>query len=105
MVVSLGASGAMLVSGEDVFKIAAPAVKIKSTVGAGDSMVAGIVFSISEKKMLEESLQYGVACGTASTLNAGTSLFKKEDVERLYEQINNDKKLLQTQLGNNINCQ
>ena len=55
--------------------------------------------------MLEKSLQYGVACGTASTLNAGTSLFKKEDVERLYEQINNDKKLLQTQLGNNINCQ
>jgi 6-phosphofructokinase 2 len=105
VVVSLGASGAMLVSGEDVFKIAAPVVKIKSTVGAGDSMVAGIVFSISEKKMLEESLQYGVACGTASTLNAGTSLFKKEDVERLYEQINNDKKLLQTQLGNNINCQ
>jgi len=105
VVVSLGASGAMLVSGEDVFKIAAPAVKIKSTVGAGDSMVAGIVFSISEKKMLEESLQYGVACGTASTLNAGTSLCKKEDVERLYVQINNDKKLLQTQLGNNINCQ
>jgi 6-phosphofructokinase 2 len=87
------------VSGEDVFKIAAPVVKIKSTVGAGDSMVAGIVFSISKKKTLEESLQYGVACGTASTLNAGTSLCKKEDVERLYEQINNDKKLLQAQIG------
>lgn len=73
--------------------------------GAGDSMVAGIVFYLSQKKTLQESLRYGIACGTAATLNAGTSLCKKEDVERLYEQIISDEKLLQTQLENNINLQ
>jgi len=87
VVVSLGASGAMLVSKEQVFKIPAPAVKIKSTVGAGDSLVAGIIFSISNEKNLREALQYGVACGTAATLNNGTGLCRKEDVERLYYQI------------------
>ena len=87
VVVSLGASGAMLVSKEEAFKVSAPPVKIKSTVGAGDSMVAGIVFSISKGKKLYEALQYGIACGTAATLNAGTSLCKKEDVDRLYELI------------------
>jgi len=90
VVVSLGASGAMLVSGKDVFKIAAPAVKTKSTVGAGDSMVAGIVFSVSKGKNLYEALQYGVACGTAATLSHGTGLCKKEDVERLYGLIKNE---------------
>lgn len=43
--------------------------------------------------------------GTAATLNAGTSLCKKENVERLYEQISNDKKRLQTELGNIYNLQ
>jgi 6-phosphofructokinase 2 len=91
VVVSLGASGAMLVSDENVFKIPAPAVKIKSTVGAGDSMVAGIVFSISKGKKLYEALQYGVACGTAATLSNGTGLCKKQDIDRLHELIKNDK--------------
>jgi 6-phosphofructokinase 2 len=91
VVVSLGASGAMLVSKEQVFKIAAPVVKTKSTVGAGDSMVAGIAFYISKGKSLYEALQYGVACGTAATLNNGTGLCRKEDVERLFEQIKNEK--------------
>jgi 6-phosphofructokinase 2 len=90
VVVSLGASGAMLVSQKEMFKISAPAVKIKSTVGAGDSMVAGIVFSISKGKNLLEALQYGVACGTAATLSNGTGLCKKEDVDRLSGLIKNE---------------
>lgn len=97
VVVSMGALGAMLITKEYAYKATAPIVKKQTTVGAGDSMVAGIVFYLSQKKTLEESLRYGIACGTAATLNPGTSLCKKEDVERLYEQINNDKKLLQTQ--------
>lgn len=87
VVVSLGALGAMLISKEQVFKISAPPVKIKSTVGAGDSMVAGIIFYISKGKSLYEALQFGVACGTAATLNNGTGLCRKEDVDKLYERI------------------
>jgi 6-phosphofructokinase 2 len=85
LAVSLGASGAMLASADGgIVHVAAPPVIKKSTVGAGDSMVAGIVLSLSRGLGLTESLKYGIACGTAATMNAGTELCKKEDVENLY---------------------
>lgn len=87
VVVSMGALGAMLISRDATYKTEAPIVKRKTTVGAGDSMVAGIVFYISQGKSLQQALQYGVACGTAATMNAGTALCNKDDVEHLYSQI------------------
>ena len=91
VVVSMGALGAMLISREGTFKVEAPIVKAQTTVGAGDTMVAGIVLYISQGKSLLEALQYGVACGTAATINAGTALCNKEDVDRLYELIKEEK--------------
>ncbi len=87
MVVSMGAAGAMLVTGEIAEICTPPVVERKSTVGAGDSMVAGIVFYLAQGKSLLQAVQYGVACGTAATLNAGTELCKKEDADRLYLQV------------------
>jgi 6-phosphofructokinase 2 len=84
MVVSMGAAGAMLVTDEIAEIFTPPVVERKSTVGAGDSMVGGIVFYLSQGKSLLQAVQYGVACGTAATLNAGTELCKKEDADRLY---------------------
>ncbi len=84
VVVSMGALGAMLISKEGSYKVEAPIVKRKTTVGAGDSMVAGIVFCLSQSRSLKEALQYGVACGTAATMSSGTALCKKEDVDRLF---------------------
>jgi 6-phosphofructokinase 2 len=87
IVVSMGAGGAMLITKDEVYTVSPPAVKRKSTVGAGDSMVAGMVLSLEQGRSLKEVLQYGVACGTAATMNAGTALCRMEDVERLYEAI------------------
>ncbi len=87
VVVSLGAEGALLVSKDIVEHITAPKVNKKSTVGAGDSMVAGMVISLAQGKSLREMIRYGVACGTAATMNAGTELCKKSDVEHLYDWI------------------
>ena len=87
IVVSLNAAGAMLVTKNAAIAITPPAVKVKSTVGAGDSMVAGIVFALSRGDDIETASQYGVACGTAATLNAGTELCHKKDVEALFNQI------------------
>lgn len=84
MVVSLGHAGAMLVSMNEVIQMMPPVVKRKSTVGAGDSMVAGMVLQLSEGKSLPDALRYGIACGTAATLNEGTELCRKQDVEKLY---------------------
>ncbi|MDP3468448.1 MAG: 1-phosphofructokinase family hexose kinase [Daejeonella sp.] len=85
VVVSMGAAGAMLVSGNTAMHIMPPAVKVKSTVGAGDSMVAGIVLSLALNKSIEEAAQFGVACGTAATMNPGTELCRKEDADYLFK--------------------
>lgn len=84
LVVSLGAQGAMLVTAEGVEYISAPTVPKKTTVGAGDSMVGGMVLRLSQGWAVAEAVRYGVACGTAATMNHGTQLCRREDVERLY---------------------
>ncbi|MCW3105788.1 MAG: 1-phosphofructokinase family hexose kinase [Segetibacter sp.] len=84
MVISMGASGAMLVTKDEVIEAPSPTVRKRSTVGAGDTMVAGMVLALSNGRTWLEVLQYGIAAGTATTMNPGTELCKKEDVERLY---------------------
>jgi 6-phosphofructokinase 2 len=84
IVVSLGAKGAKMITREEVIHVPSPVVKSVSTVGAGDSMVAGMVLALSQNKSLKEVLQLGVACGTAATLTHGSELCRKEDVDRLY---------------------
>lgn len=83
LVVSLGAQGAMLVTNTALEYITAPIVFQKSTIGAGDSMVAGMVYSLAKSKSLSEMAKYGVACGTDATMTEGTQLCKKKDVEEL----------------------
>ncbi len=85
IVVSLGAGGAMLITKDEVHNSSSPTVKKKSTVGAGDSMLAGMVMAMSNKWNWSDVLRYGVATGTATTMNAGTELCKKTDVDRLFE--------------------
>jgi 6-phosphofructokinase 2 len=87
IVVSLGANGAMLITKDETHTLKPPKVKVKSTVGAGDSMVAGIVFGLSNNLSLKECLQYGIACGTATTMNLGSALCEKKDVEKLLKLI------------------
>lgn len=87
LVVSMGARGAVLLTHERTLHVPTPAVHQQSTIGAGDSMVAGMVFSLSRGHTPAEMVRYGVACGTAATMNPGTQLFKREDVERLYQWI------------------
>lgn len=87
VVVSMGGAGAVFVSEHHAEKITVPKVDVKSTVGAGDSMVGGIVLYLSRGKDIYESVQYGLACGTAATMNPGTELCKKEDADMLFKQI------------------
>lgn len=87
VVVSLGAEGAILVTKDETHFVKAPLVEKKSTVGAGDSMVGGIVYALSQNKTFKEVIQFGVSCGTAATMNEGTQLFRKEDVEKLFKEL------------------
>ncbi|HUC79560.1 MAG TPA: 1-phosphofructokinase family hexose kinase [Flavisolibacter sp.] len=85
LVVSMGPTGAMLVTKDEVKEFRAPTAKKQTTVGAGDSMVGGIVWMLEQGKTLREAVQFGIACGTAATINKGTQLFAKADAMRFYE--------------------
>ncbi len=85
VVVSLGPQGAVLVTKDSYEFVPAPNVAKKSTVGAGDSMVGGMVWALSQNKSLKEVIRWGVACGSAATMNEGTQLFKLEDAKRLFD--------------------
>lgn len=84
MVISLGAAGALMVSAETVEHIRPPTVPIVSKVGAGDSMVAGIVLSLARGQSYKDSIIFGVAAGAAAVMTPGTELCRRVDTERLY---------------------
>ena len=85
LVISFGAAGALMVTKDNSLHIRPPAVPIVSKVGAGDSMVAGIVYHLARGKPLKESVMFGVAAGTAAVMTPGTQLCRKQDTQRLFE--------------------
>jgi 6-phosphofructokinase 2 len=85
LVISLGAKGALLATKKGAEYVPSPVVHQKSTIGTGDSMVAGMVLSLIQGKSLSEMVQYGVACGSAASMRQDTQLCKKEDTDYLYE--------------------
>lgn len=83
VVLSLGASGVLMATGDDMRRVRSPTVPIQSRVGAGDSMVAGIVRGLAEGRSVEQAVRLGVAAGAAAVMTPGTQLCRREDVERL----------------------
>jgi 6-phosphofructokinase 2 len=87
LVLSLGARGVLWMTRSERGRLAAPAVPVKSSVGAGDSMVAGIVLALARGQSMRDAVAFGVAAGAASVMNPGTELCHPEDVARLYTEI------------------
>lgn len=85
LVISLGAAGALMVTREMAEHITPPTVPVISKVGAGDSMVAGIVLGLARGKPIRDSILFGVAAGTAAVMTPGTELCRREDAERLFD--------------------
>lgn len=86
VVVSLGARGAFLQTATECERIIAPIVPVMSRVGAGDSMVGGIVFALMNGSSIHEAVRFGVAAGSAAVMQHGTELCHRADVERLLPQ-------------------
>lgn len=84
IVVSLGARGAMVATKDKIEYVVPPTVKQQSAVGAGDSMVAGIVLALSQGMDLKDVVKMGVAAGTAATMTKGTELCRKKDVTEIF---------------------
>ena len=87
VLVSMGAKGILLVAEGHEYLAVPPAVKVEGTIGAGDSAVAGFINGLVKGLDLRECLVYATAAGTATTLQQGTALCKKEDFERIAAEV------------------
>jgi 6-phosphofructokinase 2 len=87
VLVSLGEAGAVLVNEGGVSQFTPPKLDIKSTVGAGDTMVAGIVYQLRAGHTINDAVKFGIASGSATTINSGMQLASLEDANRMLKKI------------------
>ncbi|MFT3858667.1 MAG: 1-phosphofructokinase family hexose kinase [Aquabacterium sp.] len=84
---SLGEQGAMLVTATQAWRAPALSVDVASTIGAGDSFLAGLVWALAAGRLLEDAFAYGMAAGAAALLSAGTALSQAADVARFHDAV------------------
>ena len=80
---TLGHSGALLVTRERALRADPLPVEVVSTVGAGDSFLGALIWKLDAGASLEDAFRVGMAAGAAALLSPGTELCRREDVERL----------------------
>ncbi|MGK9171788.1 6-phosphofructokinase II [Yokenella regensburgei] len=85
VVVSLGPQGALGVDADHCVQVVPPPMKSQSTVGAGDSMVGAMTLKLAQGASLQEMVRYGVAAGSAATINKGTRLCAHDDTQKIYD--------------------
>ena len=85
--VSLGAKGSVLVSDSGVYQAKVPKIDAVNTVGCGDSMIAGFALGLSEGVAVEGILRKASAISAAAAMREETGFFVKEDMERIFPEI------------------
>lgn len=80
---SLGEDGALLVTDQQAWRARALKVEVASTIGAGDSFLAGLIWALDQQHDMAQALRYAMAAGAAALLTPGTSLCQPADIQRL----------------------
>lgn len=84
VLVSIGPGGAVLARrGQPPVRFRAPTVRVRSTIGAGDSLVAGVAAGLARGDDLIEAIRLGIAAGTATVMTEGTELCDPSVVDSL----------------------
>ena len=87
VVLSMGASGALLITDDTAEHVRSPTVTINSRVGAGDSMVGGLTLALARGLDLGDAVRFGVAAGAAAVMTPGTELCRRADTDALFERM------------------
>ena len=87
VVVSMGKAGALLHAADGTWLVHTPKIKEKNPIGAGDSMVGGLVWALTQGLALKEALGWGVASGAATASLPGTEVGSRPLIEELYSQV------------------
>jgi len=84
---TLGEQGALLVTRDQVLRAQTLPITPVSVVGAGDSFLGAMIWSLASGHTVELAFRYGVAAGSAALLMHGTELCRREDAERLVDEV------------------
>lgn len=87
VVISMGSKGAVAVTAEESWLAAPPEVKAISTIGSGDSMIAGITHTLGEQGSLAEALRWGSAAGAATAMTSGKEIASRAGIVALLDQV------------------
>ncbi len=87
VVISLGKQGLVACYEGNVYDVAAPGVEVKSTIGSGDSLVAGILSGLENGQGIEAALKLGAAAGAATAMTDGTEIGQREDIDKLLPEV------------------
>ena len=87
VVVSMGGNGALFVEKDRAFIARPPAVVVKSTVGAGDAMVAGLVAGLSKKMLLKDCARLATAFSLSAVTRLGRDLPKPGVIDDFQKQV------------------
>lgn len=87
VLISLGDEGAMYITKDNNLISRGIKVDIQSTVGAGDSMIAGMIYALKNDFADAEVLKLAVACGTAKVMTEGTNIPDMEIIKEISKDI------------------
>nr|WP_315989714.1 1-phosphofructokinase family hexose kinase [Desulforamulus aquiferis] len=87
VVVSLGENGCLALCGKEIYKVYLPKVYIKSAVGSGDAMLAGMLKEIQKESSYQEILKTGCTCGVLNAMNEKTGTIDTTKFAEIYSQI------------------
>lgn len=87
VLLTLGAAGAWLEVEGQVWHATPPKIEAKSTIGSGDSLLAGVLFAHENGRDWGECLRLGVACGAATAMTDGSEIGRRPVIESLLPRV------------------
>lgn len=91
VVVSMGAEGALMTDGKVAYHAPGLKVEVRSTVAAGDSMIAGLAAGLNRNLELDQVFSMGIAAATARCMTPPEAVISAKDCRELAQQIEMEK--------------
>lgn len=87
MIVSCGSGGICYLNQEEAYSVKVPKVIVRSTIGAGDSTLAGFLTALQEGKSARDAIGFAASCGTAAVTIEGTGCICRQEAEKILKKV------------------
>ncbi|OCG59486.1 1-phosphofructokinase [Gilliamella sp. Nev5-1] len=87
VIISLGSKGALWVTKNEAWLAKPPKCQVVSTVGAGDSMVAGLMYGLITEQSIKDTLVFASSVAALSVGQAGVGIAERQAVNNMLEKI------------------